>query len=336
MNLTQKTAPLGWIYAVVIAAWLLGRLLIFGRFWWLALADDLALFLFLPLMVFLPLALIQRQRLLLLALMLPSAAFVWLFGDLLVPRPTPTASPDTQQITVMSLNKLWSNTDTSRLLSAIAQERPDMIGLQEVTPADMAALGPALVSDYPYSAYQRPHAPGDAHGSALFSRYPIQRVALGRRSSNPDLVADLLVHGRPLTVVVAHLAQSNVLRYPWGQLGAYASKMFRLRHAQVGQLEQQVAERSAPLVILCDCNMSSTSQLYAQLADVADDSFAEVGWGFGNTAKLAFIPLPLMRIDYVWHSDDIQAVSAHVGADAGSDHLPVVVTLRVPSQGAPT
>ena len=32
---------------------------------------------------------------------------------------------------------------------------------------------------------------------------------------------------------------------------------------------------------------------------------------------------PLLRIDYIWHSDELRAASARVGEDIGSDHLPL-------------
>jgi endonuclease/exonuclease/phosphatase (EEP) superfamily protein YafD len=37
--------------------------------------------------------------------------------------------------------------------------------------------------------------------------------------------------------------------------------------------------------------------------------------------------LPLVRIDYVFHSADLRAISARVGPSTGSEHLPVVADL---------
>ena len=37
--------------------------------------------------------------------------------------------------------------------------------------------------------------------------------------------------------------------------------------------------------------------------------------------------LPLARVDYIWHTADLVALEAWVGADAGSDHLPVLARL---------
>jgi endonuclease/exonuclease/phosphatase (EEP) superfamily protein YafD len=40
---------------------------------------------------------------------------------------------------------------------------------------------------------------------------------------------------------------------------------------------------------------------------------------------------PLVRIDYVWHSDDFHAVEAALGPYLGSDHLPVTAALALES-----
>jgi endonuclease/exonuclease/phosphatase (EEP) superfamily protein YafD len=63
------------------------------------------------------------------------------------------------------------------------------------------------------------------------------------------------------------------------------------------------------------------------------DSYQEVGWGFGHTyptTPQSFgISVPLLRIDYVFHSAELVALRARVGPDGGSDHLPVVADLSI-------
>ena len=58
------------------------------------------------------------------------------------------------------------------------------------------------------------------------------------------------------------------------------------------------------------------------------DSFREAAIGLGATWPANAAPWPpLLRLDYVWHSDGLRAVSAETGPHLGSDHLPLVVTL---------
>ncbi|MCZ2094787.1 MAG: hypothetical protein LC121_00665 [Anaerolineae bacterium] len=71
------------------------------------------------------------------------------------------------------------------------------------------------------------------------------------------------------------------------------------------------------------------------LAAVMRDSFREAGYGLGTSwpAAQAFgipplIP-PLVRIDYIWHSDEFRTLAAAQGPYLGSDHLPLYATLAL-------
>lgn len=75
------------------------------------------------------------------------------------------------------------------------------------------------------------------------------------------------------------------------------------------------------MLVLCDCNLTDTSEAYATLRAGLHDSFAEAGWGLGLTMLLSQPHIPAQRYDYIWHTDELVALSAQVGADGGSDHL---------------
>ena len=79
--------------------------------------------------------------------------------------------------------------------------------------------------------------------------------------------------------------------------------------------------------------MSDQTSIYSTLAGQMGDSFREAGFGLGATwpafqvvGMNAVLPA-LIRIDYIWHSREFQAVNAEVGPYLGSDHLPVEATL---------
>ena len=72
-----------------------------------------------------------------------------------------------------------------------------------------------------------------------------------------------------------------------------------------------------------------------QLAAHGRDSFRKAGRSFGASWPLrvngefpAFIP-PLLRVDYIWHSDGFQTVTAQQGPPLGSDHLALMATLTL-------
>lgn len=80
--------------------------------------------------------------------------------------------------------------------------------------------------------------------------------------------------------------------------------------------------------------MSDASLIYDEIAARMQDGWREAGNGAGRTWPVAAaIGLPRMiqpflRIDYIWHSAALRATAAEVGADIGSDHLPVSLSLE--------
>ncbi|MEA5451315.1 endonuclease/exonuclease/phosphatase family protein [Leptolyngbya sp. CCNP1308] len=323
-KLQYLTQLLGWLYIGAIALWFGLRLVFFDRFWWLALLNTIAFYLFVPVVLLLPLSIWLRLRGLLLGLALPIAIFVGLFGPLFLPSWAAPA-PDSQNFKVMSFNLLWSNENYAQIAQSIRAAAPDIVGFQEVRPPNIEALTAAL-PDYPYTLF---HQSDNYHTVGLMSRFPI--VASEQLPDPPverglQTVIDL--DGTPLTVIVAHLAPNNMPLFPLCEFVGQTQDRYTRRANEVEQLKQVVQTRDRPTVILCDCNMTDTSQTHAQLKSVLTDSFQQTGWGLGHTLRLGSIPWPLQRVDYVWHTADLQSVSAEVGDRGGSDHYPVIATLR--------
>jgi len=95
-----------------------------------------------------------------------------------------------------------------------------------------------------------------------------------------------------------------------------------------------VAAVTAPVVVQGDFTMSDQSRAYSALTTSLQDSFREAGTGLGRTFPNSLhlgrvrIPGPLVRIDYVFHSPQLQATAATVNCIEGqSDHCAVVVVL---------
>mgnify|MGYP001081320224 CR=1 FL=1 len=314
---------LGWGYLLGLFAWFGLRLLFFDGVWWLALLNTLAFYLFAPLVIVLPLALWQRHRRLMLAALLAGALFVSLFHPLLLPfakasRPSRT-SPT---LTVMSFNALWRNHDYEQIARAIVAADPDVIGFQEVQEENVLAIQALLAPHYPYQA----DPPGDtSHTVWVLSRLPLEDVTV---LDNPPLQRGLQVTVRhqqqTVDIVVTHLAPNNMPLWPVREFIATTTQRYELRAAEVRYLLAHAQARTAPLLILCDCNMTDSSETYALLRSQFEDSFQQRGWGFGHTLYVKNIPFAVQRVDYVWHTPDIELVDAFVGRPGNSDHLPMI------------
>jgi vancomycin resistance protein VanJ len=320
-------AWLGWSYILLIALWLLLRLLFFDSLWWLALINTVAEYLFLPLPVLLAAGLWRRAWRLLLGLSLPAIAFGVLFGALFLPKPAARLGAGERSFSAMTFNVLTTNKDVTAIVGAIRAANPDIVGFQELTRARKAGISAALQADYPYHTLlptERIPAVG------LMSRFPIERV---ERFPLPPLDfalhAVLRVDGARLHVFVVHLSPNGLGRNPVDQYVRLAKERFAQRAAEVARLEQTLRALHEPALLLCDCNLTDTSQAYAQLATSMSDSFREAGWGFGYSSFSRRPPFQAQRLDYVWHSAQLVALEAAVGPDGGSDHRPVVARLAL-------
>ena len=314
---------LGWVYIGLIALWLVLRAIFFDQIWWLALLNTFAIYLFVPLPLLLLTGVWRRRWALVCGLMLPTAVFFALFGALLLPKPTAVQNGDAA-ITAMTFNVLTSNKDTDALVNAIRAAQPDILGMQELTPSKRAALHAAFGDQLPYHTLDSATSFGNV---GLMTRFPIESVRpITLPTGQPALHAKLRIHGRLVHVFVTHLTPNHLFKNPAIDLATAASEAFARRAAEVVFLHNELRGLSERALLLCDCNLTDTSQAHAELGAFLSDSFREAGWGPRNTNGAG--SLPLQRIDYVWHSAGLVAIAAELGQAGGSDHLPVVVRLQ--------
>ena len=105
------------------------------------------------------------------------------------------------------------------------------------------------------------------------------------------------------------------------------------RNAQIDLLMQHIQNEKLPYLVVGDFNTSQYTATYSKIARTAQDSLREVEIGFGNTwpAKMQSglkLP-PLLRLDYVWHSQEFQATNVEVQKALAGDHFPLLATLKL-------
>ncbi|MCG9893180.1 MAG: endonuclease/exonuclease/phosphatase family protein [Thermosynechococcaceae cyanobacterium MS004] len=320
----QGTIASIWFYGLICLAWLVFRSIFFDRLWWLAILNTTAFYGFLPLLVLLPLAAWLRRWRLVSLLSVLLAVFLSWYGALFLPASPSNASGPS--VTVMSFSLAGNNPNYDAIAQRIKASAPDILGLQEVTPAALQVLMRELSSIYAYVAAHP--APGQPT-VALFSRIPIQSAAaLPNPPFERVLEAKLQVDQRPLSVFVAHLTPHDPPDFSLAELPQRTQQAYQQRQAEAVGLKQEIRKAASTSVILCDCRMTDTSTAYAILNEALSDSFQEAGWGFGHTRFALDLPFPAQRTDYVWHTPNLITTQASVEPEAGSDHLPLKAQLR--------
>ena len=211
-------------------------------------------------------------------------------------------------------NVYSGNNRHARFIDAVNEEDPDVIFVQEITPAWTAALQ-VLQQDYPH-AYTVPRAGN--FGIAVYSRIPFASVThvdsppLGF----PTIIAGIEHGGKNVTLISSH---------PTIPLGR---ELFNARNEQLDSLADLAARQQGNVVLLGDFNMSLWGGRYRKLVESSGLRNARKGFGLLPTWPTN-LPIAMIPSDHVLVSDGIAVRDIKTGRRFGSDHLPLVVTLSL-------
>jgi len=323
------------LYGGAVAAWLILRLLFPDSRWsWLALASTFALYLFVPLLLILPLAWLARSRWAWRAAAFPLFVFLWMFGGLFLPNP-PAGQGDGPTLTVMTFNVWGFNNRAASVASVIRRVDPDVVLLQETRGWMASDLREELGEEYPYVVLPYTSPSGML---SIFSRYPILS---SEWVSSPSIWrwaqhAVLDIDGRQVHVVNLHLSSSSSIwrlrDLTWRLRSTYIQ-----REKEARTYQAFLSRLDGPVIVAGDFNTTDQTTAYHILTKGLRDAFRTAGWGLGHTYpaqpwrfRRFLVPARLVRIDYITYSPHWSAVRAYIGPwDGVSDHLPVVAELRL-------
>ncbi|MDP7020354.1 MAG: endonuclease/exonuclease/phosphatase family protein [Pirellulaceae bacterium] len=214
-------------------------------------------------------------------------------------------------IRVATFNLLAMSRDVEALRTFCAEERPDVLILEEVTP-----WWAEQIDALPGYADKRIAERNGAFGIAVLTRLPIDRVQLFSLGN------------------AAYPAWNIVVNTPSGRvrvMGVHATppvgaRRAALRNQQLAKVAAMVRQ-DEPTVVLGDLNVTPWSPWFRDLLD--DSGLRDARRGFGVLATWpAQIPPARMPIDHCLISRHFTVVDARRGPFAESDHAPLVVDLR--------
>jgi endonuclease/exonuclease/phosphatase family metal-dependent hydrolase len=208
--------------------------------------------------------------------------------------------------------------DLGEVAFTIRQANPDVIGLQE---ADGGRVPSMSVDEVlwlsrelnMYSAYGPSW--GSSYGVAILSKHPIteRKVYLlaSQEQQRSLLETSIDVGSQTLTFFSVHL-------------GLNAGE----RERQLDEVLAYTIEAGAPKVIVGDFNAHPDSHEIGRVLQQFASAFESAGSGNAYTSPA---DAPVETIDYIFVSPDIEVVSGEVLTSLGSDHLPVVARLQLPT-----
>jgi len=209
-----------------------------------------------------------------------------------------------------------------RIARVIAEERPDLVGLQEVyrggwraRHADQAtalAHETGMTVQFGRSFGESGKAAAGAEfGNALLAAGEVRSAEVhslpGAGEPRTLLASRVVVRGTEMSFLVTHLAA-------WGRLGRAA------RDSQAEALAAHLRRTASPFVLVGDLNAPPDAPELRHL--MATDLFRACG-DLASTHRMT-----RQRIDYVFADHGWTPVASRVLRVGPSDHWPVVVELR--------
>lgn len=254
--------------------------------------------------------------------------FAFRYGGVWWPKPAVEVVGG-QPLRVMTFNIGDGRVSAEDVMAWVRTEDPDLLVIEELNFDTAPALNQGLAAGWPNQALDF-----SSPTTGLFSRYPLSGAEFVPTPDNRAyLRADLDFAGRPVHVFAMHPSSPDIVFRRGVPIGINDQRP-RMQLTAVAEI---VRATQGPRVMLGDFNMSDQSPGYRLVTRDLHDAFAERGFGPGftwpaehsNRLRGWTPPVPLVRIDYVLHSDEFVAESAHVNCDLSSDHCYVVADLML-------
>jgi endonuclease/exonuclease/phosphatase (EEP) superfamily protein YafD len=325
---TPRLVWLSWVYAGALVVLLAVRFGVGDSSPWPFALNAFLLYGFVPLPLVLIAGILNGRRDLVLIVAFAAAVWLYLWGGLFVPRAPPAASGSS--LIVFSYNVFGYNFDAAEVIRVIEDSGADVVSLNELNMENAAAIERELKPLYPYQ-WLVPK-PG-VTGSGFLSRHRFERgepLPLGSHGwVGAPMAIELVVGQRRVTIVGFHAS-------------AGPDRVAK-REQQARALADYADRHSGALVLLGDLNATDQNSAYAVVTDKARDAWREAGRGFGHTFPSTVLAAPrgaraaslltsvvppwLVRIDYVFYSEQLEAIDARLSESGGSDHRGVIATL---------
>lgn len=250
------------------------------------------------------------------------------------PQDTPSGGLKVMSYNARSLGiNRWRKNEVTldSILAFVKREDPDILCLQEYT----HQARKFLLRDY--SFYMETPAEAGKTFQAIFSKYPMFSGGMVEfpDSRNNTLYADIALGSDTIRVYNVHLQSYNIgsrrflLRGYGTRFLSRLSTVSKYHREQASLLREHQSHSPFPVLICGDFNSPPFSNIYRQIKEGFQDTFAEKGSGLGTTYSLKGIPY---RIDYIL-ADSTFEVRAHRNYGIRySDHFPLMATLALKVQ----
>lgn len=242
----------------------------------------------------------------------------------------------------------WNKDENTvtEMLKFIKDEKADVLCFQEFGTSKSGKYGVTesyilnSLQEFPYHHIH--YAPKSLHerhqyGLAIFSKYPMSarnRIGDANHKEGSAIYADIKVNGNKIRIINSHFESihldgkyditegingenyKNRIKVIIKSLGEAATQ-----HEQsTNEINKIIEETLTPVILCADMNNTPVSHSYHTLMKTLEDSFLDLGRGFGATYNGLY---PFLRIDYILHSKELKTVNYRRTKVHFSDHYPI-------------
>lgn len=241
-----------------------------------------------------------------------------------LPRQSTTPESQTPNLTLLSANILSYNATPERLIDYINKTQPDIILLQEVSPAWLPYIETLTKTTYPHHHI---HPQSDNFGMATLSKHPLTSLTpLYTSDQSPiSIEATLTINNRQLSILNYHPLPPGSFHYALQ------------RNKQLAYTRDYTHQQPDLTIISGDLNITPWSPNYKDM--MHDSGLYNTRQGYGilptwpasSTNLLSLPVIPVIPIDHCLVSTPIQTLNLQRGPNIGSDHRPLLITLHIPA-----
>jgi len=202
---------------------------------------------------------------------------------------------------------------------------------------------------YRYVELINKEAKGLPYGLAIFSKYPIlhtQKLSFPNSNVNFCQSCDVLIGKDTIRIMNLHLESVKFGKEDYnfvseitatsatndkikkGSLAIFGKmkNAYIKRAVQIETVAEFIRNSPYPVIFTGDFNDTPVSYSYRQVANELDDTFVDAGKGLGQTHAQM---LPMLRIDYIFHSKKLQTIDHKTINKDYSDHFPIVARFEL-------
>lgn len=238
------------------------------------------------------------------------------------------------------------------LLAFVKSENPDIICFQEfyIPKRKHLTIKKLLNKLEPAKYYTAvcnyTNAPNQNYGVAVFSKYPIvkKKKLEFSNTTNTSMYVDIAIKKDTIRIINNHLQSYRLQKENYEffdtlnlsyngkekeaieKISVKLRDAFKLRAHQAKHIANEIKHSPYPVIVCGDFNDTPVSYTYRTMKHNLKDAFRESGKGIGNS----YIGnIPSFRIDYIFHSNDIESWKFTTYKVFHSDHFPISSYFKV-------